>query len=102
MMGLYLSCRCISGFFAQLAAFDLDEAAGTWVRSRIKWAEEGETSSRFFLGMEEKWGAESWISAMRVSNEVVRDFETMFEPWDSFYKDLFTACPVDLVVQSDK
>ena len=88
-------------FLAQLAAFDLAEAAGTWVRSRIKWAEEGETSSRFFLRMEEKWGAESWISAKRVSNVVVRDFETICEPWDSFYKDLFTSCPVDLEVQSD-
>ena len=88
-------------FLAQLAAFDLAEAAETRIRSRIKWAEEGETSSRFFLRMEEKWGAESWISAMRVSNVVVRDFETICESWDSFYKDLFTACPVDLEVQSD-
>ena len=79
-------------FLAQLAAFDLAEAAGTWVRSRIKWAEEGETSSRFFLRMEEKWGAESWISPMHVS---------ICEPWHSFYKDLFTACLVDLEVQSD-
>jgi len=88
-------------FLAQLAAFDLAEAAGIWVRYRIKWAEEGETSSHFFLRMEEKWGAKSWISATRVSNVVVRDFETICEPWDSFYKDLFTACPVDLEVQSD-
>ena len=88
-------------FLAQLAAFDLAEAAGTWVRSRIKWAEEGETSSRFFLRIEEKWAVESWISAMRVSNVVVRDFETICEPWDSFHKDLFTACPVDLEVLSD-
>ena len=79
-------------FLGQLAAFDLAEAAGTWVRSRIKWAEEGETSSRFFLRMEEKWGAESWISPMRVS---------ICKPWDSFYKVLFTACLVDLEVQSN-
>ena len=36
-----------------------------------------------------------------VSNVVVRDFDTTCEPWDSFHKDLFTACPVDLEVQSD-
>ena len=88
-------------FLAQLAAFDLAEAAGKRVRSLIKWAEEGETSSRFFLRMQEKWGAESWISAMRVSNVVVRDFETICESWDFFYKDLFTACPADLEVKSD-
>ena len=38
---------------------------------------------------------------MCVSNVVVTDFETICEPWASFYKDLFTACPVDLEVQSD-
>ena len=73
-------------FLAQLETFDLAEAAGTRVRSRVKWAEEGETSSRFFLRIEEKWRAESWISAMRVSNVVVRDFETICESWDFFTK----------------
>lgn len=38
----------------QLAVFDLAEAAGARVRSRFKWAEEGVTSSRFFLRMEKK------------------------------------------------
>ena len=45
--------------------------------------------------------AESWISAMRVSNVVVIDFETICDSWTSFYKDLFTACPVDFEVKSD-
>ena len=68
----------------------------------LKWAEEGETSSRFFLRLEKKRGAESWISAMRVSNGVVvTDVEGICESWASFYQDLFMACPVDLGVQSD-
>jgi len=33
---------------AQLASFDLTEAEGARVRSRVKWDEEGETSSRLF------------------------------------------------------
>ena len=37
---------------AQLASFDHTEAEGARVRSRVKWAEEGETSSRFFLRLE--------------------------------------------------
>ena len=47
---------------AQLASFDLTEAEGALVRSCVKWAEEGETSSRFFLRLEKKRGTESWIS----------------------------------------
>ena len=39
---------------------------------------------------------------MRVSNRVVvMDVEGICESWASFYQDLFTACPVDLGVQSD-
>ena len=46
---------------AQLASFDLTEAEGARVRSRVKWAEEGETSSSFFLRLEKKRGTDSWI-----------------------------------------
>ena len=39
---------------------------------------------------------------MRVSNVVVvTDVEGIYESWASFYQDHFTACPVDLGVQSD-
>ena len=44
---------------AQLAFFDRTEAEGARVRSCVKWAEEGETSSRFFLRLEKKRGTES-------------------------------------------
>ena len=62
---------------AQLASFNSTEAEGEQVRSRGKWAEE------------------------RVSNGVaVTDAEGIWESWASFYQYLFTACPVDLRVQS--
>ena len=84
---------------APLAPFDLTEAEGARDRSRVKWAEEGETSSRFFLRLEKKRGTENWISAVCVSNGVVvTDVEGIGESWASFYQDLFTACPVDLGV----
>ena len=86
---------------AQLASFDLTEAEGALVRSRVKWAEEGETSSRFFLRLEK---SEELIVGfrMRVSNGVVvTDVESVCESRASFYQYLFTACRVDLGVQSD-
>ena len=59
----------------QLASFNLTEAEGERVR-----AEEGETSSHFFLRLEKKRGTESWISAIRVSNGVaVTDVEGICE-----------------------
>ena len=55
-----------------------------------------------FLRLEKKRRTEGWISAIRVSNGVVvTDVEGVCESWASFYQDLFTACPVDLRVQSD-
>ena len=86
---------------AQLASFDLTEAEGARVRFRVKWAEEGETSSRFFLRLEK---SEELIVGfrMRVSNGVVvTDVESVCESRASFYQYLFTACRVDLGVQSD-
>ena len=70
---------------AQRASFDLIEAEGAQVCSRVKGAEEGETSSRYFLRLEKKRGTENWISAMRVSNGVVvTDVEGICESWASF------------------
>ena len=47
MMGLYLLCRYMSGFLLNLR-LSIWLAEGARARSRVKWAEEGETSSRFF------------------------------------------------------
>lgn len=58
MMTLFLCCR-YERVFAPLAVIDLTEAEGAWVRSLIKWAEESETSSRCFLRLERKHGADS-------------------------------------------
>ena len=37
---------------------------GARIGSRIRWAEEGEASTRFFLGLEKQRGARNWIAAM--------------------------------------
>ena len=49
----------------KLAALDLADPQGAKVRSRVKWAEEGETSSRYFLNLEKWHGAADWIPAMK-------------------------------------
>ena len=49
----------------RIAEFDQSDAEGAPVLSRIQWAEEGESSSRFFLRLEKMGVAKSWISTMR-------------------------------------
>ena len=50
---------------AKIAELVLHEAEGAKVRSRIKWAEEGEASTSYFLRLEKKNGSDGWISAMK-------------------------------------
>lgn len=87
---------------AQLAAFDLTEAEGARIRPRVKWAEEGETSSHYFLRLERKRGAHTWISAMKTSDgSTVSDIVGICESRVSFHSDLFSASSVDLDFQVD-
>lgn len=87
---------------SKIAALDLSDARGAKVRSRVKWAEEGETSSRYFLKLEKKRGALDWISAMKnADGVVVSDLDGICKSWTDFYSSLFSACDVDGNVQAD-
>jgi len=55
---------------AQISSLDSLAAKGSQIRSRARWAEEGETSS-FFFHLEKKRGSESWISAIHNREEVI-------------------------------
>ena len=56
---------------SQIAELDALAAKGSQIRSRIRWAEEGETSSSFFFRLEKKRAIESWVSAIRNDRGVV-------------------------------
>ena len=49
----------------ELRAIHLREARASQVRSRCRWAEEGETSSSFFLSLEKKHRAKQAITSIR-------------------------------------
>ena len=86
----------------KIAVLDQVDAEGARVRSRIQWAEEGESSSHFFLRFEKKAGAESWISAMRhPDGTVVSDISSICSSWVDFYSGLFTAGEIDQSAQHD-
>lgn len=86
----------------RIAALDRHEAEGARVRSRIQWAEEGETSTHFFLRLEKKHGIEEWVSAIRGSDSVLRsDIDGICRSWVAFFSTLFTACPTDATTQQE-
>lgn len=87
---------------SKIAALDLSAAQGAKVRSRVKWAEEGETSSRYFLKLERKRGTLDWISAMKNSDgSIVSDLDSICKSWTDFYSSLFSADDIDSDVQAD-
>ena len=87
---------------ARLAALDSHAAEGARIRSRTRWVEEGEASTRYFFRMAKKHGCEEWISAMKnADGSLATSIPSICDSWVNFYDDLFRACPVDLSVQSE-
>ena len=76
---------------SRLAELDLAVAKGAQVRSRIRWVEEGETSSSYFCQLEKR-SVDRWISAIRnPSGRIVSDPHDLCDSFSAFYSDLFTA-----------
>ena len=85
-----------------LKSLDLAEAKGAQVRSRIRWVEEGESSSAYFCRLEKKRSSDRWFSAIRNEDgSFTSDLHGMVDAWSSFYKDLFSWSSVDSSVQDE-
>lgn len=94
--------RVYLSVLSQLAKLDQEAVEGARVRSRVRWAEEGEASSAFFFRLERKRGAESWISAMqKADGSITADISGICDSWVDFYSTLFTSTDIDLGVQGD-
>jgi hypothetical protein len=77
----------------ELRAIHLREAKASQVRARCRWAEEGETSSSFFLSLEKKHRAKQAITSIRDPDTrlIHHDPFTILATWRSYYQRLFTA-----------
>ena len=87
--------------FLKIAELGKVDAQAAKVRARVRWAEDGEASTSFFLRLEKKNGATNWFSAIRGDGDVVvSDLDGIRKTWFSFCSSLFTKEPVDLQIQS--
>lgn len=104
-MANHLKSKIDSGFvsgigpyrsvLSRLKELDLPEARGAQVRSRVRWVEEGETSSSYFLRLEKKRSVDRHISALRASDgSLVSDKDGLCGVFRDSYFDLFSADPV--------
>ena len=77
---------------------DVEVARGAQVRARSRWVEEGESSSAYFFRLEKKNGTDRNISALRASDgTLVTDKDELCDVFRSFYSDLFSAAPCELL-----
>lgn len=86
----------------KIAELDRSVAEGARIRSRVRWAEKGEASSRFFLRLEKKAGSDNWIPAMRrADGSIASDIDSICSSWVGFYSALFTAETIDFSAQAE-
>ena len=77
----------------ELRDIALYEAKGAQVRARCQWADEGETSSSYFLNLESKHHARQTMYSIRdaATGLVRHDPFEILEVWRAYYDNLFTA-----------
>ena len=78
----------------ELRRIALHEARGAQVRACCQWAEEGETSSSFFLNLATKKHAKQVMQSIRDPNtgEVCYDPFAIVGVWQAYYKDIYIHC----------
>ena len=78
--------------FLQLALNDIlnVETQGLIIRSRIKWAEEGEKSSRYFCNLEKRTGEKKSIFRFKNENDdIIVNQQTILGDISLFYQNLY-------------
>jgi hypothetical protein len=90
--GLVSCLDAYKATLSRLASLDQNEAEAARVRSHVRWAEKGETSSSFFFRLEKKNGSNGWFSAIRTDDgSIATDLDGITAAWFSFYSSLFSA-----------
>ena len=92
LLPIYLST------LSHLNALDCEVLHGAQVQmqARARWAEEDESSTAFFFGLEKKRATDCYISALRAGDgSLVMDKAGLSNLLSSFYLDLVTAVSCD-------
>ena len=72
------------------------EAQGVQLRASVQWAEEGESSTTYFLRQEKTSGKRRLIGRIkRTDGSIAQDTKSILNVWRDFYFDLYTSIPLD-------
>ena len=69
-----------------------EKVKGAQIRSRIKWVEEGEKNSKFFLGLEKSRQTRKVITALADKDgNIVKEQENILDLARSYYYKLYSS-----------
>jgi len=73
----------------------LKRARAAQVRARAQWVEEGEKSTKFFLGLEKQHQIHNTIKALKVEDRHISDMPSIINEVVRFYTDLYSSSNVN-------
>ena len=82
-----------------LKAMDDQIEEGSIIRSKEKWTELGEKPTRYFYQLENQRQTRNSITELRVKNSTVTSDQTILRACREFYRELYSAEPVDTASQ---
>ena len=68
---------------------ELNYARGAQIRSRIKWIEDGEKNTKYFLNLEKKRSTSNLISSLKTANNITDNPGAILQEIKSFYEKLY-------------
>ena len=77
----------------ELELIHLNKAKGAQLRSRIKWIEEGEKNTKYFLGLEKSKGKANTITELKRENEKIKNPLNILNEIKTYYSTLYTKNP---------
>ena len=80
---------------SSLEAHYLQKAKAAQIRSRVNWVEQGEKSTKFFLGLEKHHQKHNMITALKTSTKKLSDFESILQEMVRFYTDLYSSKDIE-------
>ena len=78
----------------KIEKYYLETVKAAQIRSRIKWVEEGEKGTKFFLGLEKKNQENNVITCLNIQDKIISSPTEILKEEVKFYSELYTSSNV--------